>query len=91
MESQGLIPLQIKELPEAKHIFSHIEWHMIGYMVHVADVDSYLSKRKESEEAPYFMVEIQKTREEYAIPTAFEKYASFVELQLGPEKMLSKS
>ena len=35
---QGLDALHIQELPEAKHIFSHIEWHMKGYMIRVADV-----------------------------------------------------
>ena len=27
----GLMPIHIKKLPAAKHIFSHIEWQMIGY------------------------------------------------------------
>lgn len=89
VERQGLVPLQIKRLPAAKHIFSHVEWHMIGYLVSVADVDSY-TPDEDAADTPYFLVEVQKTREEYAIPTAFEKYASFVELQQRPEKNLSK-
>ena len=25
----------VEDLGEAKHIFSHIEWHMVGYLVHM--------------------------------------------------------
>ena len=30
VKSEGLSPIRIQELPAAKHIFSHIEWHMAG-------------------------------------------------------------
>jgi A/G-specific adenine glycosylase len=33
VRSLGFEPLRIRALGEAKHIFSHIEWHMIGYAV----------------------------------------------------------
>jgi A/G-specific adenine glycosylase len=32
-ETLGFTPLQIKKLPAAKHVFSHIEWHMTGYRI----------------------------------------------------------
>ena len=35
---RGLQPLRVEPLPEAKHIFSHVEWHMTGYMIRVADM-----------------------------------------------------
>ncbi len=35
----GLMPVRIQELPEAKHIFSHIEWHMTGYEVTVDELE----------------------------------------------------
>ena len=32
----GLLPIRIKKLPAAKHIFSHVEWHMIGLsLIHI--------------------------------------------------------
>lgn len=31
-------PIRIQELTEAKHIFSHIEWHMRGYVIRVEEV-----------------------------------------------------
>ncbi len=35
----GLMPVRVQELPEAKHIFSHIEWHMTGYEVIVDELE----------------------------------------------------
>ena len=29
----GLTPVRVKEAGEAKHVFSHVEWHMIGYQI----------------------------------------------------------
>ena len=37
VESLGLRPLRIKALGEAKHIFTHKEWEMIGYEVYCGD------------------------------------------------------
>ena len=81
VRGQNLAPLQIKKLPEAKHIFSHIEWLMQGFLIQVADVDSFqqdedLSKGPQD----YLLVDIDKTRKEYAIPSAFDKYAEFIAL-----------
>ena len=46
----NLVPLQIQKLENAKHIFSHIEWHMTGYAVKVAALDAVLPKDKENTE-----------------------------------------
>ena len=61
-----LHPMRIKKLEDAIHIFSHIEWHMIGYMI---QVDS-LTREDGSVE----FVEIDQARREYAIPSAFAAY-----------------
>ena len=36
IEKRGLTPLYIEKLPDAKHVFTHLEWHMTGYAVRVA-------------------------------------------------------
>ena len=36
VEKSGLVPLRITPLGESKHIFSHVEWQMIGYLIQVA-------------------------------------------------------
>lgn len=35
----GLQPIRIKELGTAKHIFSHVEWHMTGFAVRVDELE----------------------------------------------------
>lgn len=75
----GLQPLQIKKLGKAKHIFSHVEWHMIGYAIRVDE----LEKSCEKEMLFIHPEEIQK---EYPIPSAFEFYTSQVNIKLGVEK-----
>ena len=35
VKNMQLEPLYIEKLPDAKHIFSHIEWRMTGYLIRV--------------------------------------------------------
>ena len=56
-------PLSIAPLGKAKHIFTHIEWHMTGYLVECKkDSPDYLWVSKDEAEA------------DYSIPTAFKFY-----------------
>lgn len=82
----GLEPLHIKRLPDAKHIFSHVEWHMKGYMIRVADVQA--KQADLSDLGEYLLVELEDTRQHYAIPAAFEKYVNLVNITLGLKKEL---
>ena len=68
VRSLGLDPLHIASLGEAKHIFSHIEWHMKGYAVRVADAADYADKDG------YLLVEKQRIREGFSIPSAYAAY-----------------
>ena len=57
----------VRKLAEAKHIFSHKEWHMIGYYIEV--------ERKEDVPLPELIwVDYQGIREDYSLPSAFEAY-----------------
>lgn len=70
-KSIGLMPVHIRELPEAKHIFSHVEWHMTGYVIKVDE----LEKTNKKEFLFIHPEEIEKT---YPIPSAFEKYKEYI-------------
>ena len=61
----GLAPIRVLPLPEGKHIFSHIEWHMTGYLIQVDELE------KSCREEMIFAVpsEVEK---KYPIPAAFE-------------------
>lgn len=65
-----LSPLRIRKLENAKHIFSHVEWHMTGYMI---QVDSLTR-----EEAGLLFVEIGNMQAHYPIPSAFAAYAGYL-------------
>ncbi|MCR4674152.1 MAG: A/G-specific adenine glycosylase [Lachnospiraceae bacterium] len=84
VRKKGLDPIFTEPLPEAKHIFSHIEWRMKGYLVKVSDLELY----QETVEEPPILIEKSKIQSEYAIPAAFEKYATYVNLTLGKKGFL---
>jgi A/G-specific adenine glycosylase len=69
VKQQGLEPIRIKELPPAKHIFSHIEWHMAGYAVKIEE--------PEKEPDGMFFVEKEQMEEKYSIPAAFAAYTEY--------------
>lgn len=59
---QGMEILQIKALPSSKHIFTHKEWHMRGYLIHVSQPQEGIwAKQEELDQI-------------YPIPTAFKVY-----------------
>ena len=66
-KSIGLSQIRIKKLPVAKHIFSHVEWHMKGYEIRVDELEKNCSK-----EMIFAKEEVLK--EKYSIPSAFEAY-----------------
>ena len=52
----------VRPLGKAKHIFTHIEWHMEGYLVECKELSNRHWVTKEDIEA------------DYSIPTAFKTY-----------------
>ena len=70
----GLMPVRVQELPEAKHIFSHIEWHMTGYEVIVDELDK-------TNEKGFLFIHPEEIKKEYSIPSAFEKYTLYAGIE----------
>lgn len=58
----------IRSLPEAKHIFSHVEWHMKGYSIEL----------QEKPEGDCLWVTPQEVREMYSLPGAFKAYTKMI-------------
>ena len=77
IKEKGFSPIRIKGLETAKHIFSHVEWHMTAYLILIEDPQ---------ETGEYLFVEPEKTEEKYPIPAAFAAYARYMEIKLGQEK-----
>ena len=76
VKEMNLEPLHIEPLPEAKHIFSHIEWRMTGYRIRV----SSLEERKESS---FIFTEKKQSEKQYAIPSAFRAYIKYMKEKPG--------
>lgn len=75
LSNLGYRALRIQPLSTHKHVFSHVEWHMIGYVVFVEPLDYEGKENKE-----HIFVEAKDARERYAIPSAFVKYAAYMNL-----------
>ena len=80
VKQAGLAPLRIQKLEDAKHVFSHVEWHMIGYAILVEEL--------EEETKELLFVEAWDSQERYAIPAAFAAYAGYMGIKIGQEKFL---
>ncbi len=60
---------EVESLGQAKHIFTHIEWHMVGYYIHLKECingDKIIWATKEELES------------KYTLPTAYKKYKTMV-------------
>lgn len=71
VERMQLEPLYIEKLPDAKHVFSHIEWRMTGYRIRVASLDT-------DREMPFIFAEKKQSERQYAIPSAFKAYVKYM-------------
>lgn len=78
-KSAGLSPLRVRKLEDAKHIFSHVEWHMIGYRVQVDELEQMNAEGIE-------FVHPEEIQAAYPIPAAFEAYTRYADIRLGQEK-----
>lgn len=86
VKEMKLSPLRIQKLPDAKHIFSHVEWQMQGYAILIEEPEQHFLKDPES---GLLFVEAQTSEEKYAIPAAFAAYAKYMGIKIGQERFLA--
>ena len=66
--------MELQALPKAKHVFSHIEWHMIGYLADVepgCDHPCYDLDRCK-------WVTAEEIARDYSLPSAFQAYKPYL-------------
>ena len=68
----GVEPLRVAPLGDAKHIFSHVEWHMRGFEVILPDGVS-----KKCPDGVFFALREEIDRR-FAIPSAYQAYRAFL-------------
>lgn len=79
VEKMGMSPIRIQSIGTARHIFSHVEWHMTGYAVRVDELEKTSSK-------DLVFVHPDEIQKEYPIPSAFEAFTGQIGILIGQEK-----
>ena len=82
LADSGLEALDIQPLEDAKHIFTHREWHMKGYMVSVEGTPV----QKSGPARDWIYIEPQQTEDKYPIPSAFGAYTKYLSIKLGKNR-----
>ena len=67
LQKQGIIVSSCEPCGQAKHIFTHVEWHMDGYRVECREQSAY-----------YLWKTPEEIQQEYAIPSAFRFYTKLI-------------
>ncbi len=62
--------LSIEKLPQARHIFSHVEWDMSGYRIQI-DPDA-------GEDGELIFADKRELKEKYPLPNAFSAYKKLI-------------
>ena len=73
VQKLGFIPLKLRELGKARHIFTHKEWEMIGYEVLCGEFPLCKELREEAE-----LFTKEEIESELSIPSAFSYYKEFI-------------
>lgn len=82
----GMHAIHIRKLEESKHIFTHKEWHMIGYEIRV---DELTTEESAGKKAGFLFVEPNLTQEKFPIPSAFLAYTKYLNIKIGNSKYIS--
>ena len=79
-ESYGCMPAGIRRLPDARHVFTHLEWHMRGYEIRSrAFSDTFPDNTPVAGHSPEtggcFAAPLGDLRDKYAIPGALAAFS----------------
>ncbi|MDF3001535.1 MAG: A/G-specific adenine glycosylase [Bacillota bacterium] len=72
LKHKGISSLNVTKLKKSKHIFTHLEWHLTGYLILIKD-DGLAFNDDE-----YLWVKTSFLRDRLTIPTAFKAYHQFL-------------
>lgn len=81
----GVYALRITGLPEAKHVFSHVEWHMTGYLILAQELDP------DALAGGCIAITPSQAQRNYSIPSAFSRYTRYLDILTGRENVIESN
>ena len=81
LKEQGVRAVRIEKQPDSRHIFTHREWEMTGYLVLVDELEP-LGRGK-----GFFFAHPEEIGESYPIPSAFAAYTACLKIRTGKDRM----
>ena len=72
----------LRKTAESRHIFTHIEWRMTGYLILVEDMD-----RSALQKNGWIAVKPEQTQSDFPVPSAFSAYASDMNIKIGYQRV----
>ena len=85
LKKQGILAVRIVELASSRHIFTHREWHMTGWLIKADSLDT--ACRDES----LLFVRPRETEQRYPIPSAFAAYTGYLHIRTGSDSIRAAS
>lgn len=80
LAEHGIRTIRISPLPDGKHIFTHKEWHMKGFLVRVDELETGNPAETIQD---WIYIDPVETKEKYPIPSAFAIYTKILSMKLG--------
>lgn len=77
LQREGFDPAQITSGPKAKHIFTHLEWHMTSYRIALHSTHALRVKEDEAQLEQVWATPTE-IEERHALPSAFRTYVNDV-------------
>ena len=78
LRKAGVQAIRIMPMPSAKHIFTHLEWHMRGYLIQVDELSEFHPETMDA-----ILAGSQQVEEKYPMPGAFHVYRDYVRNMSG--------
>ena len=80
LESQGVTVRDVLRTVEKNHIFTHVEWHMMGYEVilPIGAIANMAANGEKNGMNELFLAPRDEIDDRYAVPTAYRAYRPYM-------------